>query len=261
MRPRVWFGERWITSIFDQFEENVRYFPALLPVCDDEDPVGGARPRRHPAPRRAADAQRHHLSLEPARLRRVPRQAAPAGREPGAARRARPSSTSWPTGRFYYGLLRALCRAGPAVVVADVVRRGGRQLRDRRPDRHRRASVLAGRRRGAGDASWCCAGCCRWPTRAWSTGESTAAVSDRLLGIIEHRCITHQNGAEWQARTFHHIDDSKQPLDRRDSLREMLASLRRPHAQQRARAHLADRLSTTAWVSARLPGSNPGNRR
>jgi hypothetical protein len=28
-----------ITSIFDQFEENVRYFPALLSVCDDEDPV------------------------------------------------------------------------------------------------------------------------------------------------------------------------------------------------------------------------------
>ena len=39
VRPRVWFGERWITSIFDLFEENVRYFPALLPVCDAEDPV------------------------------------------------------------------------------------------------------------------------------------------------------------------------------------------------------------------------------
>ncbi|MGH3496963.1 MAG: glutamate-cysteine ligase family protein [Nocardioidaceae bacterium] len=39
VRPRVWFGERWITSIFDLFEENVRYFPALLPILDDEDPV------------------------------------------------------------------------------------------------------------------------------------------------------------------------------------------------------------------------------
>ena len=38
MRPRVCFGERWITSIFDLFEENVRYFPALLPISDDEDP-------------------------------------------------------------------------------------------------------------------------------------------------------------------------------------------------------------------------------
>ena len=39
VRPRVWFGERWITSVFDLFEENIRYFPALLPLCADEDPV------------------------------------------------------------------------------------------------------------------------------------------------------------------------------------------------------------------------------
>src|SRR4051794_9561548 len=38
VRPRVWFGERWINSIFDLFEENVRYFPALLPVVAEEDP-------------------------------------------------------------------------------------------------------------------------------------------------------------------------------------------------------------------------------
>src|SRR6516162_7870941 len=39
VRPRVWFGERWITSVFDLFEENLRYFPSLLPLCEDEDPV------------------------------------------------------------------------------------------------------------------------------------------------------------------------------------------------------------------------------
>jgi hypothetical protein len=39
VRPRVWFGERWVTSIFDLFEENVRYFPALLLEVSDEDPV------------------------------------------------------------------------------------------------------------------------------------------------------------------------------------------------------------------------------
>ena len=34
VRPRVWFGERWITSIFDLFEENVRYFPRrCCPRC------------------------------------------------------------------------------------------------------------------------------------------------------------------------------------------------------------------------------------
>src|SRR6202050_4415847 len=53
VRPRVWFGERWITSVFELFEEKLRYFPPLLP------PVvrGGAR------------------------------KAAPAGGEPGAAGR------------------------------------------------------------------------------------------------------------------------------------------------------------------------------
>ncbi len=49
VRPRVWFGERWITSIFDLFEENVRYFPPLLPIFSDEDPVAvlesGGTPR------------------------------------------------------------------------------------------------------------------------------------------------------------------------------------------------------------------------
>ena len=39
VRPRVWFGERWIASIFDLFEENVRYFTPLLPQTQDEDPL------------------------------------------------------------------------------------------------------------------------------------------------------------------------------------------------------------------------------
>ena len=39
VRPRVWFGERWITSVLDLFEENVRYFPPLLPILENEDPV------------------------------------------------------------------------------------------------------------------------------------------------------------------------------------------------------------------------------
>src|SRR4051812_39344999 len=39
VRPRVWFGERWITSILDLFSENGRYFPALMPVTEDSDPM------------------------------------------------------------------------------------------------------------------------------------------------------------------------------------------------------------------------------
>ena len=39
VRPRVWFGERWIDGIEDLFDENVRYFPSLLPLLDDEEPA------------------------------------------------------------------------------------------------------------------------------------------------------------------------------------------------------------------------------
>ena len=39
VRPRVWFGERWIGSVVDLFKENIRYFPSLLPEVSDEDPV------------------------------------------------------------------------------------------------------------------------------------------------------------------------------------------------------------------------------
>jgi hypothetical protein len=38
VRPRVWFGEGWVNSVMDLFEENVRYFPALLPIVEDEEP-------------------------------------------------------------------------------------------------------------------------------------------------------------------------------------------------------------------------------
>src|SRR3546814_16102763 len=46
VRPRVWFGERWITSVFDLFEENVRSFPALLPFTDDEETMAVLEARR-----------------------------------------------------------------------------------------------------------------------------------------------------------------------------------------------------------------------
>lgn len=51
VRPRVWFGERWINTVFDLWEENVRYFPAILP--ESRQAAGqallteGAAPRLH----------------------------------------------------------------------------------------------------------------------------------------------------------------------------------------------------------------------
>jgi hypothetical protein len=45
-----------------------------------------------------------------------------------------------------------------------------------------------------------------------------AADRDRLLGIIERRCVEGRNGAAWQAQTFHRLYEH---LDRHDALREM----------------------------------------
>ena len=105
VRPRVWFGERWITSVFDLFEENLRYFPALLPICEDEDPLAvldrGASPQ-------LAEMSLHNgtdLPLEPAGLRHRGRHAAPAGGEPGPAGR--------PDDRRHRGERGVLLRAGP----------------------------------------------------------------------------------------------------------------------------------------------------
>ena len=220
VRPRVWFGERWITSIFDQFEENVTYFPALLPICDDEEPAEvlarGDTPRlgemrmhngtiyRWNRPVYDVYQGQPHL--------RVENRVLPAG----------PTVVDvLANGAFYYGLLR---------VLAEQDRPVWSQMSFAAAE----DNFYAGARHGINAKIY-------WPglgevpatelvlrrllplahegLSAWGVDSS---VADRLLGIIEQRCITHTNGAEWQARTFHSIDDEKQPLDRSYALREML---------------------------------------
>ena len=172
VRPRVWFGERWITSVFDLFEENVRYFPALLPITDDEDPLEVLEAGGVPDARRAAAAQRHDLPLEPAGLRHRRRRPAPAGGEPGARRRA--------DGGRHDGQRRALLRPGPrprgeraAAVVADVVQRRRGELPRGRRARHRRADLLAGHRPGAGDRAGAAPAAAPRPRRGSRSGAST----------------------------------------------------------------------------------------
>jgi hypothetical protein len=220
VRPRVWFGERWITSVFDQFEENVRYFPALLPVCDAEDPVavlaGGDTPklgelRMHNGTvyrwnRPVYDVYRGKPHL------RVENRVLPAG----------PTVVDiLANGAFYYGLLRALTEQD-------------RPLWSQMSFAAAFDNFETGARNGI-DAQVFWPGLGEVPVTelvlrkllplahhglsAWGVD---TALSDRLLDIVERRCTSHQNGAEWQARMFHHLDERHQPLDRRDSLREML---------------------------------------
>jgi hypothetical protein len=50
-----------------------------------------------------------------------------------------------------------------------------------------------------------------------------ATDRDRLLGIVERRCVERRNGASWQADTFHALYER---LDRTDALREMTVRYR-----------------------------------
>jgi hypothetical protein len=217
VRPRVWFGERWITSIFDLFEENVRYFPALLPVCDEEDPVAtlerGDVPRlpelrlhngtvyRWNRPVYDVVGDRPHL--------RVENRVLPAG--PTVA-------DIMANTAFYYGLVKVLCEQD-------------RPIWTQMSFSAAEENFHAGAREGIEARLY-------WP----GVGEAPAAElvlrrllpmahqgldelgvdrgdRERLLGIVEERCLTVRNGASWQAATFHRLYDGG--LDRREALRQM----------------------------------------
>jgi hypothetical protein len=223
VRPRVWFGERWITSIFDLFEENVRYFPALLPVCEEEDPVDVLARGDIPS---LAELRLHNGTIyrwnrpvyDVVRGRphlRVENRVLPAG----------PTVVDvLANAAFYYGLIRML-------VDAD------RPIWSQMSFSAAEENFHAGARDGIEARVY-------WPgvgevpvtelvlrrllplahegLERWGIA---TADRDRLLGIIEQRCLNLRNGAAWQAATFHKLyDESK--LDRADALREMTVRYR-----------------------------------
>src|SRR4051812_35887448 len=223
VRPRVWFGERWITSIFDLFEENVRYFPALPPVCDPENPVElfdrGEAPQLHELrlhngtiyrwnrPVYAVVRGRPHL--------RVENRVLPAG----------------PTGvdiianaAFYYGLVRVLVEAERPVwsqmsfsAAEENFHRGARDGLDAGLYWPGLGEVPAPELVLRRLLPMAHEGLERWGV--------DAADRDRLLGIVERRCIEHVNGASWQAAAFHHFYEDRK-LDRADALRELTVRYR-----------------------------------
>jgi hypothetical protein len=150
VRPRVWFGERFITSVFDLFEENTSYFPALLPVVDDEDPIAVLDAGGIP--------QLHELRLHNGTIWRWNRPVYDiAGGQPHlrVENRVLPSGPTvvdmLANGALYFGLMRSMVRPGAPGVVADVVRDHRGELHQRRDARHRLHRVLARCRRDAGD--------------------------------------------------------------------------------------------------------------
>jgi gamma-glutamyl:cysteine ligase YbdK (ATP-grasp superfamily) len=220
VRPRVWFGERWITSIFDQFEENVRYFPSLLPICSDEDPVEVLERGDVPS---LAELRMHNGTIyrwnrpiydvvRGVPHLRVENRVLPAG----------PTVVDvLANSAFWYGLVHALATED-------------RPLWSRMSFATAEENFHAGARYGI-DAHLYWPGVGEVPVTelvlrrllpkarqgldAWGVDPS---VSDRLLGIIEARCMTGMNGAEWLARMFHRVSEQR-AMERRDVLRAVLS--------------------------------------
>jgi hypothetical protein len=219
VRPRVWFGERWITSIFDLFEENVRYFPPLLPITDDEDPVAvleaGGVPhlgelRLHNGTiyrwnRPVYDVMngRPHL--------RVENRVLPAG--PTVVDQVANAA-------FYFGLVGELVQQDRPIWTQMTFSAAEENFHTAARD-------------GLDAQLW-------WPDHGEvqvaalvldellplaSAGLDRfgvyPATRDRLLGVIEGRCRTGRNGAAWQTETVNDLQ-ARHHLDRRSALREML---------------------------------------
>jgi len=218
VRPRVFFGERWITSVFDLFEENVRYFPPLLPDISDEDPVatleaGGApllpELRLHNGTvyrwnRPVYDVANHAPHL------RVENRVLPAG----------PTVIdTMANSAFYYGLVRTLAEQDPPI---------WNSLRFAAAEEN----FYACAQRGLGARVY-------WPgfgvvpadelvlrhllpmahegLERWGV---SAAVRDRYLGVVEARCTSGTNGATWQIAAVQRLED--RGMDRNKALHRML---------------------------------------
>ena len=218
VRPRVWFGERWITSIFDLFEENVRYFPALLPVCEDEDPVETLT--------RGDIPELPELRLHNGTIYRWNRPIYDVVRGRPHLRVENRILPAGPTvvdilanAAFYYGLVQVLTEED-------------RPLWTQMSFSAAEENFHVGARDGI-DARVYWPGVGEVPVAelvlrrllpAAHEGLDRLGIDpaerDRLLGIIERRCVTQRNGASWQAAVFHHLYDER-GLERDAALREM----------------------------------------
>ena len=221
VRPRVWFGERWITSVFDLFEENVRYFSPLLPEgrADAGAPfMNGDNPGLH------------YLNLHNGTIWRWNR---PIYDPAGELSHIRVENRLLPAGptvkdivadaALYYGLVKTL---------SDQTRPVWSRLSFEAANRN----FLAGAKDGI-DAE------VEWPTlktigvrelvdkylldlahdglRSLDVDESCA---EEYLGIIEGRVRTGQNGATWQLAALNRVAPDTKALtkERADGLARVL---------------------------------------
>ncbi|MER7176640.1 glutamate--cysteine ligase [Streptomyces mesophilus] len=212
VRPRTWFGERWITKPYDLFEENLRYFPALLPICDDEEPLRVIDEGGVPS---LAELVLHNGTVyrwnrpvygiaDGVPHLRVENRVLPAG----------PTVTDViANAAFYYGVVRALAE-------------DSRPVWTRLPFEAAAANFDAACRYGIeAELDWPrpgrFGGVARMPAVDLVRNEllplaaagldawGVAPVDrDHYLGVIEERCKRRVNGASWQVATYHRALES-----------------------------------------------------
>ncbi|MET9133270.1 glutamate--cysteine ligase [Streptomyces antibioticus] len=207
VRPRTWFGERWIGSAYELFEENLRYFPALLPICDDEDPLqvldAGGIPSLAELVLHNGTVYRWNRPVygiaDGVPHLRVENRVLPAG----------PTVTDvLANAAFFYGVVRALAEESRPVWTRlpfetaeanfDAACRYGIDARLQWPRRGRlggvaevdAVSLVREELLPLAEAG----------LNAWGV---EAADRDFYLGVIEERCRRRVNGASWQVATFH----------------------------------------------------------
>ena len=222
VRPRVWFGERWITSIFDLFEENVRYFPSLLPELSEEDPRAVLAAGRTPA---LSELRLHNGTVY--RWNRPVYDVV--GDGVGGKPHLRVENRVLPAGptvidmmansAFYYGLLRTMSEEDrplwTKMSFAAAEQNFAAAARDGIESRlywpglgEVTADELALRRL----LPMADEGLRRWGV--------AAEVRDRYLGVIGGRAKTGRNGETWQVRTVEALQ--RRGLSRPRALAEML---------------------------------------
>ncbi|MFS3130002.1 glutamate--cysteine ligase [Nocardioides sp. Bht2] len=221
VRPRVWFGERWITSVFDLAEENVRYFPALLPVVDDEDPLAVLEAGGLPT---LAELRLHNGTIY--RWNRPIYDIADGRPHLRVENRVLPAGPTvldtMANAAFYFGLVRALATsqrplwsqmsfsaaeenfhvAAQHGIDAQVYWPGVGQVSAAELVLRRLLPLAA-----EGLDSW---------------GVS-AEDRDRFLGVIEQRCLLGRNGAQWFVDRLH---ERERGSDRAAALRATLGDYR-----------------------------------
>jgi hypothetical protein len=218
VRPRVWFGERWITSILDLFSENGRYFPGLMPLTEDVDPVAELDAGRVP--------QLDELRLHNGTIWRWNRpvydiaNGVPHVRVENRVLPAGPTPIDMVANAlFFYGLLRVL-------VEAD------RPLWSSMSFEAAEENFTTAARHGMDGPLY-------WPGSGWIRPDELVLrkllpqaaegldrwgvdrdVIDRYLSVIERRCVTRRTGASWQLDAVAALEE--RGLDRPAALHGML---------------------------------------